>query len=149
MWVGAAFALVSTILAPLQAGAVRDQLESQPSVPGLDVDTLVDISIGFGIAFGLIALGLWVWMAIMNRRGRNWARVVATVLGGLNIAFVLVSFLGAFAASPTALATVFSLISLALAAVILFLLWRPESSEWYTPTRPPVQQWAPPVPPQS
>jgi hypothetical protein len=31
-----------------------------------------------------LLIGLWVWMAWANRRGRFWARIVATVLFGLD-----------------------------------------------------------------
>ena len=40
----------------------------------------------FVIVAGIVAVpalcvaGLWAWMAVMNERGRRWARVVATVL---------------------------------------------------------------------
>ena len=32
----------------------------------------------------LIAIGLWLWMAWANRRGRNWARIVSAVFFGIN-----------------------------------------------------------------
>jgi hypothetical protein len=67
-------------------------------------------------------------MAVKNGQGRSWARVVATVLGALNILFTLFGLVGETA---TSLTVVMSLISLALAGVILFLLFRPESSRFY------------------
>ena len=69
-----------------------------------------------------------MWMAIKNGQGRSWARVVACVLGGLNILFTLLSFAG----GTTALyRLVFSLVGVALAGVILYLLYRPESTRYY------------------
>jgi hypothetical protein len=32
---------------------------------------------------GLIATGLWLWMAWANKGGRSWARIMATVFFGL------------------------------------------------------------------
>ena len=35
------------------------------------------------IVFGLVMIALWLWMARANRQGRNWARILSTVLFGL------------------------------------------------------------------
>ncbi len=77
---------------------------------------------------GLIGVGLWVWMAVKNGQGRSWARVVATVLGALNIVFTLFGLAGG-TATPVTLVS--SLVSLVLAGVILYLLYRPESTRFY------------------
>ena len=67
-------------------------------------------------------------MAVKNGQGRSWARVVATVLGGLNIVFTLLNLAGGTA---TTLTVVSGLVSLVLAGVILYLLYRPESTRFY------------------
>ena len=36
-----------------------------------------------GVVFGLVEIALWLWMARANGQGRNWARIVSTVLFGL------------------------------------------------------------------
>ena len=35
------------------------------------------------IVFGLVMIALWLWMARANGQGRNWARILSTVLFGL------------------------------------------------------------------
>ncbi len=35
------------------------------------------------IVFGLVVIALWLWMARENGQGRNWARILSTVLFGL------------------------------------------------------------------
>src|SRR5579872_1317451 len=35
------------------------------------------------IVFGLVEIALWLWMARTNGQGRNWARILSTVLLGL------------------------------------------------------------------
>ena len=35
------------------------------------------------IVSGLVAIALWLWMARATRQGRNWARILSTVLFGL------------------------------------------------------------------
>jgi hypothetical protein len=80
------------------------------------------------VVVGLLTLALWLWMAVMNGRGRNWARIVATVLG----AFSVCGGVGSFANTMTTGVTVlFSLLQLALATVVLVLLWLPSSSAYY------------------
>jgi hypothetical protein len=41
---------------------------------------------------GLIAIGLWLWMAWANGRGRNWARIVSAVFFGINTLDLIISF---------------------------------------------------------
>ena len=53
--------------------------------------------------------------------------MVASVLGGLNIVSTLLSL----ATGTTTLGLVFSITTVVLAAAILFLLYRPESSRYY------------------
>ena len=60
-------------------------------------------------------------------------RIVATVLGGLNILWTLLGFVGG---NLTPLSLVVSLINLALAGYILYLLWRPESTQLYEANSP-------------
>jgi hypothetical protein len=82
MWVGAALALLSVLLVPLQTDTIREQFADQPDT-GVDIDTLVNSAIGFAVVVGLISVGLWALMAVMNRKGKKWARITATVLAGV------------------------------------------------------------------
>ena len=45
----------------------------------------------FAVVIGILAVGLWIWMARANAKGRTWARVVASVLFGLNTLSVLLA----------------------------------------------------------
>ncbi len=40
---------------------------------------------------GVIAVGLWLWMAWANRNGRSWARTVSAVLFGISTLDALVA----------------------------------------------------------
>ena len=40
---------------------------------------------------GLIAIGLWIWMAWANGHGRSWARVLSAVFFGINTLGLIVS----------------------------------------------------------
>src|SRR5579875_3132539 len=56
---------------------------------------------GLSLIVGLISIsaiksairtGLWLWMAAMNRRGRNWARILSTIFFALDTLGVLLGF---------------------------------------------------------
>lgn len=129
MYVGAALSLLGVLLTFTQTDAIRDAVEdSDDTLTASEIDTLVNVSIASAVIAGLVGVGLWVWMAVKNGQGRSWARVVATVLGALNIVFTLFSLAGGTA---TPLTLVSSVVSLVLAAVILYLLYRPDSTRFY------------------
>ena len=41
------------------------------------------VLITVAIVFGLVVIALWLWMARADGQGRNWARILSTVLFGL------------------------------------------------------------------
>jgi hypothetical protein len=129
MYAGAALSAISFLTSLLTQESVRDQIaEANPDYTEEQLDTTVAFGVAFAVVIGLIAILLWVWMAEANRRGKSWARVVATVLGALNIVFTVV---GLLLGQSSGLVVVFSLVSAALAAVILYLLYRPDSNVYY------------------
>ena len=129
MYAGAALSAINFLTSLLTQESVRDQIaETNPDWTEEQLDNAVALGIAFAVVFGLIAILVWVWMAETNRRGKSWARVVATVLGALNIVFTVV---GLFLGRNSGLVVVFSLVSAALAAGILYLLYRPESNAYY------------------
>lgn len=129
MYVGAVLSLLGLLTVPFQTDAVRDAIEdSDSSLTAGEVDDAVNIAVGSIVLVGLVGVALWVWMAVKNGQGRSWARVVATVLGGLNI---LSTLSGLLQGGTTPLSLALNLVSLALAGVILWLLYRPESTRFY------------------
>lgn len=93
MCVGAVLAVAYAAIVLLDLDLVRDAMyvDVDPADPtlGPEYDAFVDafvVAIGaFTVLWGLVAAGAWLWMAVMNRRGRAWARIVATALGGVNV----------------------------------------------------------------
>ena len=89
------------------------------------------------IAWSLAPLALWLWMARETGRGRNWARIVSTVLFGaatLDLTEVFgppgirLSLVPVIAGSPT-VPVLYWLVGLA----AVWLLWRPASSAFFRP----------------
>ncbi len=50
------------------------------------------MTVGGSVVIGLLAVGLWIWMARANGAGQSWARVVATVLFGISTLALLATF---------------------------------------------------------
>jgi uncharacterized membrane protein len=127
MYIGAALSVLWTLLVLPQRDVLRDQLEGQNvDLEPADLDAFVNTFVTFLVILGVVSVGLWLWMAFANRRGRPWARVVATILGVLG---VLAGVIGLF--QPLGLGMLLNLGLLVLAGAILFLLYRPESSAYY------------------
>lgn len=129
MYVGAGLTVLGVIASLLQTDSIRESIEdSDSSLTSSEVDSAVAFTLGFVVVTALIGIGLWLWMASANGSGKSWARVVATILGGLNILSTLLSVVSG---GSTPLSLVISLVNLALSGYILWLLWRPDSTQYY------------------
>ncbi|MGH8823844.1 MAG: hypothetical protein ACRDVN_05150 [Jiangellaceae bacterium] len=127
MYVGAGLSLLGTLFGLTTRDAMRDQLvEDNPDMTTGEIDRAVNIATGVGVVIGLIAVGLWLWMARTNGRGLAWARIVATVLFGLNIVLTLYNL-----SQTTGFGVVVSVVSIVLAGAILWLLYRRDATEYY------------------
>jgi K+ transporter len=134
MWAGAVVSLLSLVVGLSTMGSakadIREELsKDDPNVSQSTIDAAYAIGVAVVVVAGALGVLLWLWMAWKNGQGRSWARIVATVLGCLNAVFMLLTFT---APSADATALAFSSINLALAITILVLLWRKESSDFYT-----------------
>jgi hypothetical protein len=129
MWVGAALSIIGLVIGFLTTDTAREQIEEDnPNLTADEIDTAVAFGLAIAVVISLVAVGLWIWMAWANGQGKSWARIVASVFGGLGILFGLVGLL----LNPvTALSLVLTVVNLVLAIVILVLLYRPDSSRFY------------------
>ena len=82
----------------------------------------------FVIVVGIIGVGLWVWMARMNLKGRNWARITGTVLFGID---TLLDLLGLVRGSTGAISAVFAIVIWLVGLGAVIMLWRRESTAYF------------------
>lgn len=144
MWAGAGLVVVGLLLLPSSVDTIREQAREQlgsSAAGAVDVDSAVRVGVAFALLVASLQLGLWIWMAVMNRRGRHWARVLSTVLGAVGIAFTVVGVLvqrvvSSDLTTADTLNTVLSVLTSVLAVAIIVLLWRPDSNRWYDAMRP-------------
>ena len=161
MYAGAVLAVLDAVALPLQSDQLLEHLGSfnaysdHPGPRSVEIEIIEGITV-LGVLFGVVCAGLWICMAVMNR-GETRARVIATVLGGLNIVVVAGLLMAGAVAEPvvhrgadepliiplsplagavmgqigTPLSLVRSLAGLVLSAAIIFLIWQPASSAYY------------------
>lgn len=133
MWTGAAVSLISLVVGLATLGDAKDQIrddlvKDDPNVSQSTIDAAYAVGIVVVVVIGSVGVFLWLWMAWKNGQGRSWARIVATVLGALNLLFTLLSFTQP---STESASLALALVNVVLAIAILTLLWRKESSEFY------------------
>jgi uncharacterized membrane protein (UPF0136 family) len=122
MYAGAAVAAVGLITAIVSlayigrsAATLRLAGRSQP----------LPVAIMVGIVGGLVVIALWLWMARANSQGRNWARIVSTVLFGLTTLHLF--------GNKGVFQVVFVVLTWLVGLAALWLLWRPTSSAFFNP----------------
>jgi hypothetical protein len=130
MYAGAVVSALSLIVGLVTIGSLRDSLhKSYPTFTASQLHSLQMVLVVGSVVFGLISIGLWVWMALMNKAGKPWARIVATVLFGLDTLFLLLGVARAGAAAGTLVSILTWLIGLG--AVVY--LWRRDASAYFNP----------------
>jgi uncharacterized YccA/Bax inhibitor family protein len=138
MWAGAALSALSLVVTLATLGSLKDQIREQLAEQDTKVtEDAVNASYTAGIAFavilGILGILLWLLMAWKNGQGRSWARIVATILAGLNVLLTLggLAIGGATGTSSGAISTLISILTLVVSVAVVVLLWRKESSEYY------------------
>lgn len=147
----ASLAVLSAALLPLQRSyveaAMRESLRRVPDATASplsegDVTVVLGFVTALAVFFILVRVVLWVWLAVMVWQGRNWARIVVTVIAGLGLAGLAVGFavllVGIQGAATTQVVRPNPVLYLpgvvtgAVYVALLVLLWRPRASRWFT-----------------
>lgn len=85
MYVGAAVSLIGILLDYLDRHSIRTSLlNHNHKLTTSQLNSTYHAVLGGLIVGGLIAVGLWIWMAMMCKAGKSWARIVSTVLFGIS-----------------------------------------------------------------
>jgi hypothetical protein len=135
-------ALVSTVNLIILMAIIGD-IKRYHAVLGHPLTTaqVSDVNTGFvtlWIVWCLVPIALWLWMAQACGRGRNWARIVSTVLFGVATLDLTGAFswppgnnvsLAATVFGPTIFPVLYWLVGLA----VVWLLWRPASRAYFRP----------------
>ena len=130
MYVGAAVSTVSLIISLADIGAVKTAIKkAKPSWTAAQVNQYDRFLITVAIVSGVIGIALWLWMARANNQGKNWARILSTVL----FCLATLDLIGVFSEPKTLIGLVFPVLTWLVGLGTVFLLWRPESSAFFKP----------------
>lgn len=128
MYVGAAASLIGIVIDFLTRHAIRTALLSHNhKLTTAQLNTAYHVELGALIVSGLIAAGLWLWMAQSCKAGKSWARIVSTVLFGID---TLSQIAGAAVAGGGG-ARIFGLIVWLIGLAAIILLWQRSSTAYF------------------
>ena len=128
MYAGAALSAIDLIAGLVTISSLKSAIQqADPKFTAAQVHTAEVGLVAFAVVLGLLAIGLWLWMAWANKAGKNWARITGTTFFGINTVFLLLSLARPHASVGLALSLL--VWRAGLGAVIL--LWRKESSGFF------------------
>jgi hypothetical protein len=129
MYVGAVASLIGIGIDFTGIGGLRTRIaNANHKLSAAQVTSTEHVFVVFFIVGGLIAAGLWVWMARGNNQGKSWARIVSTVLFAIDTILQFVGLGGGLSAA----ARIYSILIWLVGLVVIILLWQRASSEYYT-----------------
>ncbi len=136
MYVGAALSAVSLIVGLLTISSLKRAIQNAnrtaaKPLTASQLHTAEAVGIASIVVFGLLGIGLWLWMARANGSGKSWARVVASVLFGLNT----LGLLSTVIRPNSALTKVFDVLVWLVGLGAIVFLYRRESSEYFAQSR--------------
>ena len=109
--------------AALKANATNAR-EGKTQLTAAQIHSLENITVIFLAVVLLVGVLLWVWMAWANGKGRSWARIVATVLFGLNTISLLLSF------GRASISIIFVILGWLVGLGAVVMLWRKETTAY-------------------
>jgi hypothetical protein len=135
MYAGAALEVIALIVALLTISSLKAAImKADPSFTASQLHNAQVIGTASLVVGSIITIGLWLWMAWANRRGRRWARIVSAVFFGINTLDLVISFARVHATATAILAVLIWLAGLA----AIVLLFRKDSSAFYQQQASPV-----------
>ena len=130
MYAGAAVSTVSLIVGLVGISNIKPSIRKQfPHYTASQVNQAFVAFLVIVIASAAIGIGLWLWMAWANNQGKNWARIVSTVLFAASTLELLQGLLG----PRPVIGLIFSALTWLVGAGAVFFLWRPESTAFFKP----------------
>lgn len=132
MYAGAAVSAVEIVISLTTIGGLKSAIEkAYPKYTATQVHSTEVASIAGLVISGLIGVGLWILMARLNQSGRSWARIVASVLFGINTLELLTTVLRP--GTATILGVAFAVVLWVIGLGAIMFLWRRESSDFFQP----------------
>ncbi len=130
MYAGAAVSTVSLVISLVNISGTKAAIKkARPNLTATQVNQLNTFIIALALIAGVVGVALWLWMSRANSQGKNWARIVSTVL----FCLATLDLVGVFSQPKTVLGLVFPVLTWLIGLGAVFFLWRPESSAFFKP----------------
>lgn len=130
MYVGAAVSTVSLVISLADISGTKAAIKkAKPTWTASQVNSYDRFIISLAIVSGVIGIALWLWMAWANGNGKNWARILSTVLFGL----ATLDLVGVLGEPKTFIGLIFPVLTWLVGAGAVFLLWRKDNNDFYKP----------------
>ncbi len=130
MYAGAAVSTVSLVISLADISGTKAAIrKARPSLTVTQVNQLNTFIITLAVVSGVVGVALWLWMARANSQGKNWARIVSTVL----FCLATLDLVGVFSQPKTLLGLVFPVLTWLIGLGAVYLLWRPDSTAFFKP----------------
>lgn len=134
MYAGAALSAIELIVGLATIGSLKRAIQQAGQRAGkhytpTQVHQLEVTSVVFAVIVGVIAIGLWIWMARANQAGHSYARITGTVFFGLSTLFLFLSL----ARPHVGVGLIFNLLVWLAGLGAVILLWRKESGPYFSP----------------
>ena len=121
---------IEVIISLTTIGGLKSAIRKAfPKYTAAQVHSVEVAQIAALVIFGLLGVGLWILVARLNLSGRNWARILASVLFGI----YTIQLLFLFRSPSTVLTTAFSAVLWLIGLGATMFLWRRESSDFFQP----------------
>jgi len=129
MYAGAAASLIGIVIDMTTLSSTKSEIiRRNPSLTATQVSNAEHVAIGLFIVSGLLGAGLWIWVAQMCKAGRNWARIVGTVLFAIDTISV---FAGAATVPGGGATRIYSILVWLIGLATVILLWQRASSDYF------------------
>jgi hypothetical protein len=135
MYIGAAASLIGIVIELLLRHSLRSYISDHATRNGkrLTATQVADTyhaELVVLVVVGLIGIVLWIWMAQMNKRGRNWARITSTVFFALDTLGAIGGLAGGSLSGGSA-NRFYGLVVWVIGGIAIILLWRRSSTEYF------------------
>jgi hypothetical protein len=130
MYAGAALSVIGLILGLATVGSLKNNIhKADPKLTSSQVHSAEIVSIALVVVVSVLAIGLWLWMARASLKGRNYARITGTVLFAIYTLLLLTTL----RRPGNGIGLIFSGLQWLAGLGAVILLWRRESSAFFSP----------------
>jgi hypothetical protein len=134
MYLGAVASLIGIIIELLLRHSLRTYIADHVTRNGKrltasQVNNTYHAELVVLVVVGLIGVALWIWMAQMNKSGKNWARITSTVFFAIDTIGAIGGLAGG-ALSGGSVNRFYGLVVWVIGLAAIFFLWQRTSTEY-------------------